>query len=168
MADEHPLSNMNPDDFPEPMMARWRSAVYDELCALEDLLFPDPPKRAPQDRLSDEAWEDFIETFMSAIPDSAETVQDVAFGSMPKTAASQALHRRIRQSQAALGPLPNHWMEVVPQTKVLPSHAVLVPLRLRPRLVMLLDHQYMPMVWTRAISTHLQKVTAERPPRAPV
>lgn len=162
------LSNMNPDAFEPPLQLFWRSALYDELCDLEDRIFPAPPGRAPQDRTDEDEWIAFMDGFLSRIPPQATVLDDVAWEPLPRSAGAQALLRRLRQSQSALGQLPTPGEAHSPPGGVLPSHSVLLPMLLRRRLEYLLDFQALPMIWIRSVQTHRDRVTAKRPPRPPL
>jgi hypothetical protein len=166
MFSEHPLSNRNADNFTDmPMRVFWRSEIFDELCALEDALFSEDPKRAPGEFADDdeEKWLAYMDDFLSKIPAEVIAVQDAALQTLPKSIFATTLRRRIRQAQSVLGPLPTPGSEHYPPAQVLPSHAVLLPWHLRQRLEYLLDFQSVPMVWIRTIQTHGEKVTAKRP-----
>ncbi len=160
------LSNANPDNFDMPMRLFWRSEVYDELCRLEDMLFPEELKRTPRDFKDDDVgkWLQFMDDFLDHIPAEVAVVSEWSDQPAMTSAFAPSLRRRIRQAQSVLGPLSNLAADHLPPEPVLPTHAVLLPWHLKQRLEYLLDYQTLPMVWIRTMGTGSEKVTAKRPP----
>ena len=159
------LENMNPDSLQPPLALFWRSALFDEVTALEDRLLADASLPRSQPHIADDDWDAIMSGFLQSIPSDATGSDAARLPPGLQKSAARAFHWRLRQAQNALGPLPLPGSAAYPPGGVLPSHAVLLPMLARARLGLLLGCAELPMVWIRSIDLARQKVPQQRPKR---
>jgi len=161
------LSNIDGDRLRPPLQLFWRSELFDEIAALEDMLFPDAPVPRRKPSCDIEEWAEIMLDLLHQIPSAANGIDRLKLAAWPSSPGGKALRWRIRQTLQALGPLPQLPSEAHPPAGVLPSHQVLLPMRLKARLERLLDFSSLPMAWVRSIDLAQMPAPQIRPERPP-
>ncbi|WP_297773055.1 hypothetical protein [uncultured Roseovarius sp.] len=166
MIDREPLLNLNASDLSHPLRGFMRAELYDELSALEDMLFETRKGPAREPDFDAEELYDFMTDFLDQIPENETEIARVDLHVPPASRGARALHWRIGQALSVVGNRLPQDILGPSAPNILPSHEVLLPMRLRARLELVLGCETIPMVWVRKIDlagrTPL-KVRPERP-----
>lgn len=166
---EFQLSNgIPPEYFDAPLRLMYRSDLFDELAQIEDAVFAGvpAPKTLPKMDTEDE-W-DAISHVLQALPDDAFDLPSSGtawYPPQPLSPDARVFRTRIRLALSAVAEFPRKGEAAYPPGAILPSQLVLLPWRLKDRLLLLLQSQSLPMAWMRANSIPDRRLPARRPDR---
>lgn len=165
MNDRKPLLNLNASDLSHPLRGFMRAELYDELIALEDMLFKAQNVSNQEPDFDGGEWYDFMTDFLDQIPEHETEIARVDLHVPPASRGARVLHWRIGQALSVVGNrLPQ---DILGRSapNILPSHEVLLPTRLRARLELVLGCETIPMVWVRKIDLARRVPLKARPER---
>ncbi len=92
------LSNMYAPDFEQPLVAVWRSGLFDELTALEDMLFAGRALPLREPGIDADGQEAVMSGFLAQIPDDATGLGGLSLPVLHQSPGHSFVHRRLRQA----------------------------------------------------------------------